>query len=435
MDALCAAIRSDHFRDQRPVGIRPRSRYLTAAAVTAVLQDFADIFLAQNDHTSVENVVRKESGRLLSLGAPTGWYLCLRSADQVESFPGYPVWETYGGAPAGRYTLLGQVVRRFRGVVPTEELRWFVYLGPQGQLLCHQERTDAVFVMSLSIDELARRGLVNFEPLYAERHLPLTTAVPVKLVAEFSALDPRDGTAVAERALMCQGRTILLHTPGEGDRPLVLCGTDECLRRWWPFCRMSDGEFAKFTDRVTRNLKTSHWKHFGVVGLRVGQDPFRVESVLSVIGNGAIFHTDPDMDVTWRIADNVDELFRMGLTKLYLPKRRLDRGTMGRARLEAPGCAHVAAAAWEETYVIFGCRIVRDFASQLGWLMREGRFDESSGTWDEMDDAMRKTFDAESKELVRRDVEVADALNDVDATFRGCPRNPRSADANADDDD
>lgn len=421
MDALCAAVRSDVFKDIRPPGIRPRWRYLTSETVYEVLNDFADIFMHQNDPPAVEKIVKNESGRILSLGAPTGWHLCLRPADEIVLFPGYPNWDEYGGIPTGPYVLLGQGMRRLRPGVPCQELRWFFYLGPHGQIICHHETANALFVVGLSIDELARRGMINCEFLYLEQKLTKTTTVPARLVNELLSYDQRDGKNIAKCARLRQGRVILIHTPGEGDRPMALCGTEQCLRLWWPFSRMSDAHFKEFPARITRRIK-SEWNYFAAVGLRISQEPYRVESVLVIDVNGAIFHVDPDFDIMWRIADSVHDLFCMGLTKVYMPRRRIDKGSVGRARLEAPGCGHVADAAWVEHYDIYGFRSYNDFKAQLKWLSREGRFDDSSGTWDETDKAIRKSFDKESKESMRRNIETADAMNDVEYTLRGCSR-------------
>lgn len=420
MDALCSAIRSAQFKDTQPASMRPRYRYLTADTVTAVLHDFSEIFVVQNEPFEVEDIVKKQSGRMLLLGAPSGFFLCLRCADQIEGYSGQPQWCEYGGTPTGQYTLLGQVLRRVRGEGPTyDELRWFMYLGPHGQLLIHHETTDALFVAALNIDELARRGLVGSEILHVDRTMPKTTTSPARLVDEFAALNVRDGRGVAEHAKLRQGRTILLHTPGEGDRPLILSGTEQCLRQWWPFSRASDEDLSAFTSKIIRGLRHTNWKYFGVVGLHVGRDPFRIESVLVIDGCGAIYHVDPDMVVIWRLADDVDQLFRMGLTKVYMPKRRLDRGRTGKMRGEAQGCAHVADAAWENTYMT--CEFVhRQYKQQLEWLLREGRFDDSCGTWDETDNAICKTFDTETKEAMRKSVEIADAVDDAVNVLKDC---------------
>nr|WEG69818.1 protein m142 [Mastomys natalensis cytomegalovirus 3]WEG69958.1 protein m142 [Mastomys natalensis cytomegalovirus 3]WEG70098.1 protein m142 [Mastomys natalensis cytomegalovirus 3]WEG70238.1 protein m142 [Mastomys natalensis cytomegalovirus 3]WEG70378.1 protein m142 [Mastomys natalensis cytomegalovirus 3] len=421
MDILCAAVRSDNFHDMRPIGMRPRYRYIISDAVSLTLHDFSSIFVVQNDPRAVDNLVREESGRILAIGGPSQWALCLRRKEEVESYPGQPSWSTYDGMPMGTYVLLGQIIRRTRPNSPCEELRWFMYLGPHGQLLCHVEKTNAVYVIALSIDELARRGLVNSEMIYTEHHMPRTTTSPVRLVNDICQIDPKDGKAISEFVKSREGRVILLHTPGEGDRPLALCGTEECMRQWWPFSKASDADMIKFSSRIARTLKCTTWHYFGCVGLKVGHDPFRVESVLIVDDFGAIFHVDPDTQSMWRVADDVDQLFKMGLAKVYVPRRRLDPGNVGRMRGEAPGCAHVADAAWGEGYSIYGVRAKHDYAAQLRWLLREDRFEEQSGTWDENDTTMRKTFDRETKESTRRDVELADSMNDISYTMKGQP--------------
>nr|WEG69545.1 protein m142 [Mastomys natalensis cytomegalovirus 2] len=413
MDALCTAIRSGWFKDMRPTGIRPGWRYLTADAVNVVLHDFAEIFVAQYDPEAVQRIVQSESGRLLSLGAPTGWFLCLRPENQIVSFSGHPSWYDYGGIPKGAYVLLGQCIRRVRQGMPCEELRYFLYLGPQGQILCYHEPEETIFVVALDIDELARRGLVGSEILHIDGKLPRTTSVPARLVHELTALDKNNGKAIAERARLRQGRVILLHTPGEGDRPLVLCATEKCLQLWWPFCNTHQGGTTGLTARITRRLGTSNWYYLGAVGLKISEGPFVVESLLIILDDGSIVHVDPNFDVAWRIADDIQQLFCMGLIKLYLPRRRIDSGSVGRARLEAPGCAHVAEAGWGEYYDFYGVHTDRDLKSQLQWLMRKNRFEESSGTWDEVDSGMRRSSDGESKESLRRNVETADAMNDV----------------------
>lgn len=421
MDALCASIREGGHQDQRPIGMRPSYRYSTRDAVVTILNDFSDIFVVQHDPRAIETIVRQDSGRLMCLGAPSGWYLCLRPQDHIVPFSGHPNWEDFPGTPRGLYTLLGQIIRRPRTGAACQELPWLVYLGPHGQLLCYATDTMTVFVLALSIDELSRRGLVSCELLYTGEHLPRTTRVPEKLVAELLAGDVHDGRAVAERAKHRQGRTILLHTPGEGDRPLILCGTNECLRSWWPFLKMTNAELDVFRTEITRKMRDRPWFLFGVVGLRVGPDPLRVESVLILNETGAIFHVDPDRHHSWRIADSLPQLFGMGLQKLYLPRRRLDRGTLGRDRLESPGCAHVGVAAWNDRYEVLGARPRQDFGALLRWLLREGRFDEPAGTWDENDALMRKDFDATTRDTVRRNAELAYAADEAEYGLRGCP--------------
>lgn len=424
MDALCASIRTEHCKDMRPVTMRPRYRYLTADAVLTVLGDFSKLFVAQSDPRELGDIVKRCSGRILSLGGPSGWFLYLQTETQIEDFPGHPRWDEYPGTPKGQYVLLGQCIKKSRFGGPYTELRWFMYMGPHGQILCYHEPSDAIFVVALSIDELARRGLVNCEFMYEGPHLPQTTTVPARLVNELMNLDCKDGKALSDYAKRRRGRVMLLHTPGEGERPLALCGSDRCLRLWWPFSAMDDVSFSRFIDRIDARFKTNGkmWMHFAVVGLRVGNDPFRVESIIITDELGAMYHVDPDYDMIWRIADSVHMLLKMGLTKVYMPKRRLDKKSVAIGRMEAPGCAHVADAAWIEYYDIYGAKVRRDHAQQLEWLMRENRFNESTGTWDETDSSMRKTFDSEAKDAIRRDVEVADSLNDVEYTIRGCQR-------------
>lgn len=398
--------------------LRPRWRYLTSDVTATVLSDFADLFLVQDDPESVNNLVRRDAGKMLCLGAPTGWYLRLRPEEQIVQFPGHPDWSEYGsGLPAGPYVLLGPIVRRVRTAAPSQEFPWFIYLGPRGQLLCHESARSIVFVLALDVDELARRGLIGCELLYLEAHLPLTTRFPERLVTDLLYRDVCDGRTVAGRVVAKRGRKILLHTPGEGDRHLILCASERCLRRWWPFSGMSTAEFTRFEERVARRVSRGigmpAWFHpLGVVGLEVGSDPFRVDSVLMLDDRGAVYHFDPEPDgEAWRIADHLEQLFRMGLLKLYLPRRRLDRGTVGLERAEAPGCAHTGDEVWEERYEELGVRPLRDLGARLRWLLREDRFDEAPGTWDERDPALRRT--TKDTEIERRRVETEDALGEA----------------------
>lgn len=70
---------------------------------------------------------------------------------------------------------------------------------------------------------------------------------------------------------------------------------------------------------------------------------------------------------------------------------------------------------------MLGARPRQDYVAQLRWLLRDGRFDEPAGTWDENDSMMRKDFDAVTRDTARRNAELANAADEVEFGLHGCP--------------
>lgn len=394
-------------RESRPPGepeLRPRWRYAIEDAVRAVLRDFREIYVHQRDHAFVSDLVRSRADSLLSLGVPSHWFLALRPEERISGFTCHPDWSRFPGCPEGRYVLLGQCVRR----TPTGERAdtpCLIYLGPDGQLMCYHPPLDSVFLVAMDVDELARRGLMQFEPLYLDDQTPLTTTAPASLVDELLE-NEGDGALLSELARHHYFRVIHLHTPGETERALLLCGSAKALRlSCWPASGLTDAEFDDLQTFVSERLR--QWYYFGFVGAHLQAGTFYAQAVIIVDASGALFYlrweprnAPPRL---FRLADRLSVFFRMGLTKAFLPGRRLEPRDRTEERWEANGCAHARERAWDDYYDVFPSAYVeRDFDRCWRWLAREDRFGDVTRTWDETDPATLPRSDAARADAERR---------------------------------
>nr|QXV67920.1 protein US23 [Panine betaherpesvirus 2] len=356
-----------------------------------VMGDFKAIFERQHSAEVVRDWVRNHVDQVLSLGVPHNWFLQVRPGSSMPELRDQLLDDVI--CCAERLIVLGKCVVLVGDRY--EETELVLCMGGSTRLYIYEPSQEILLLCAKHLDELARYGLLYTESIYRQPQTPYATRVPHDVVRALLH-NCRSPDALAACVGEHHGRDVNFHTPGRHAKTLKLLTNFGCLSECWPFevaapCRLAECEMY-----LSLRLRC-RWFLLGAVGAYRPGGFFDVSSLL-IFDRFCRFYTvivktHLDRSPTtqrlagevYRLADDLHELFRAGLMKVYV-RRRYEHGLRRSARLERNGpCVHLGEGA-RLHFTMFDSGVDRDYGRQYRWLCRGDRFRaEMLNTWDGWD--------------------------------------------------
>lgn len=258
------------------------------------------------------------------------------------------------------------------------------FMGPYSRLWCYSVEEDATYLAARDLDELGRRGILHLECLYSARLLPVIATGPSVARLLEAAEDRKDDLStsaaccaarrVSKAAYDCRYESVSLHTPGERERALYLCGGARGLLTCWPFMSMGDPAFCDLAVFWTQRLCCAWWV-LGAVGDYLPTGLFHAETVILMDVFGVMYAFDVATASLYRVAKNLRTFFSCGLLITFYPDRRFQTRRRCAERLDArPSCPHREGNVWDGYSRALDFSNVRNYEGLYNWLMREDRF-------------------------------------------------------------
>ncbi|AAM00804.1 protein US26 [Panine betaherpesvirus 2] len=388
--------------------MRQSYRYASGAVVRRTLRGLRKIFTCQDSRQEVRQLVRSYADMNISLPipAPNGWRL-----DFVEFQDIFGESAVIDGpdSPWGRLICCEEsleplgVLQYSSSVLPvlrrprtssdeedSEDEDFFLYveeiespsrarlvllLGRYETMWCLDREQQTLYYLAHSLDDFARHGLLHLEVIYADKmRTPLLTTQPDNMICDLRLHD-HNINELQRVACRYRGECIPLRTPGEMTRPLMLCGHADNLKGVWPFICMETPQFHNllkfFVDCLCCEAMV-----LGVVGESLPSGLFHAEFVLLADRGCVIFYFDVFRREMWRLANDIDMLFTVGLMKIYQAGRRFHFAVEDAERLEMPGrCPHENFPFWDRFGAVERVRsFQRHHEQRYKWLVRRDRF-------------------------------------------------------------
>lgn len=324
---------------------------------------------------------QRDAGRRLSLGIPYNWYVEVQPAEELHELDDHIIGDLLCCpevlTPIGRC-----VVERPGGAF--ERTGLVVMMGYRTRIYIYDTKSECMVMASYHLDNLARFGLIMCECVYRCPCTPYATRYPVNVVRGLLSRS-QHAWEMLDFAAAHAGTDIALHTPGRRTRPLRLVSGFSGISDLWPFAAIPQRSARRCRMSVTLRLCCS-WRVLGAVGAYRNSGYFHVSHVI-IVDRFAVFYTlEIKTGELYRIADNVHEFFKGGLTKTTV-FRRYDHFLRSVARVErAPRCHHVPYDVLRPSHTVYAACVQHDFSGQYAWLCRPGRFRENMMcTWDRED--------------------------------------------------
>ncbi|AFK83999.1 B153 [miniopterid betaherpesvirus 1] len=415
------------------MAFRARYRYATPERVTEVLTAWRDLFMVQGSCRGIRAYTRRCAGELLPLCIPSDWVLRVAV---IQNFRYWLLFHAKREVPVWWQRICCNERLEFIGICHRKSqyvealIPFFMFMGRGGRLWCYSGRSHVLYLVALSIDELARRGLMHLEAIYEDPDcMPRITTQPesvVKVLIERCESVPSRYRSLRPLFDSESLEMVFLHTPGEGERPLILYSEITDLARTLPFANMSGSPCEALGYYFGRRLACP-WYMIGVIGDITSSGTVHTDAVVVIDAFKALYAFDVADRELRRIADNVHMLLRIGLAKLYTPGRRFETRREQEGRLEAPPiCVHEIDRL--ETGGRNGSsRHCRDYHSMWLWLTRRERFRGlAKAPWYETDPGSSVAW-GEAGETGDGDADLVDRETDARSRVsivRGCDRRP-----------
>nr|AAC27791.1 unknown [macacine betaherpesvirus 3] len=293
------------------------------------------VYLRQYDQPCLREYIKKNSGTIIPLRNPCSWFLVLRSGidiPQVEtrSFDEYLCCKEKLEALG----ILGVQLRDGSDRKKIQETTCVVLLGSYGFVYVYDWDSDGLFQIGTSLKELAHHGLLTCESVYRHPQTPFSTTEPRFQVEKLLCLDPTDARGLAKTAEEFHGVNVVVKTPGRSEAdPLLLLGTVEKLRQMYPFAKMRADNFSNLIKYINQRM-CCRWYVLGVTGRYANFGILLTCGIILLDECGVCYVLRIDESDVFRLADNIQMLFRCGFLKLR-GITRFDRGLRGEARLES----------------------------------------------------------------------------------------------------
>lgn len=369
--------------------------HTTWRAFMRVMGDFRDFFLVQGNRIQLELTAKGMSGHRLSLGIPFNWYLEVRSADELPELADHitddllccresitPIGRCVVEMPGGTFVRTGIVLM----------------MGYRTRVYAYDTKSECLVMAGYHLDDLARFGLIMCECIYRVPQTPYSTRHPRQIVHGL-LFRSGDAWALAAFAAAHAGKDINLHTPGRRARPLRLVAGFMGLSELWPFAALSDSSMRRCRRALTLRFCCS-WYVIGATGTYRSSGFFHTNHVIIVDRFAAVYTLEIRSGDCYRIADNMHEFFKGGLTKTVV-LRRYDHALRSAARLErVPRCHHVPYEVLRPPHTVYAACVSHEYYGQYAWLCRPGRFKEGMMcTWDRDDSFAERDLRARAAAL------------------------------------
>ncbi|AAF99235.1 pr140 [rat cytomegalovirus strain Maastricht] len=379
-------------------------RHTSRSVFLRVMMGFRYFYRTQGNPATIAETASRQKGDRLLLGIPHNWFLDVGPAEQ---WPELRDRDLTGLVCCDEtLTPVGELVVREQGLY--EKTAAFLCLGTLGRVYAYDSKADAAILVSSSLDKLARFGLLHCELVYRYPRTPQTTLTPPRLVSDLLSCD-----TLNEVRTYCEryrDLDVALYTPGYRFQAMKVTSEFEEIAAHWPFNAMDEDCLRRCRDTVANRL-CCPWRTLGIVGEYTASSYFFARHVLVVDAFLAVYTVDATRQKFYRVADDLNELFRAGLCKSVSFGARFDRGDRGDRRCESVTiCPHVSDS-------IRPVMTEADLENEHLWLCRDDRFCADMRTWDDADKrALRHATLHRRQRRVNGQIESRDDADDEDSS-------------------